>query len=175
MYPANNMMFSTLSDDASVWLYAADRRLDHASAEHVQAHVNAFRNTWRTHGREVVSDCELIEHRLLVVAAEVPGGSMSGCGIDKSLHTLDNLARELGFTWVSGLHVVFLDQQGQLQTTTRPGFRALAADGTVNGQTPVVDLAAERLGEVRRRGLHVPLSQSWHAQFLDTTPAGAHN
>ncbi len=172
MYPEDNMMFSTLSDDANVWLYAADRRLSRVHAEQVLAHVHAFRSTWRSHGREVVSDCELIEDRLLVVAAEVPGGELSGCGIDKSLHTLDALARELDFGWVGGLDIVFRDRDGQLKTATRSAFRALASNGAVNGQTPVVDLAVERLADIRRRGLEVPLASNWHAQFLDrnTTP-----
>jgi len=166
MYPEDNVMFSTLSDDANVWLHAANRPLLPEEADRVLSHVTTFRSTWRSHGRLVVSDAELIEDRLLVIAAEVPGGGLSGCGIDKSLHTLDAVALELNFAWVGGLDVVFRDAAGQLQTATRSAFRGLSEAGAVEAQTPVVDLAVSRLLDLRRRGIEVPLASSWHARLL---------
>jgi len=170
MYPADNLKFTTLSDDTRVWLYAADRRLTSQQAEAVRARLRTFMATWDSHARNVVSELALVDNRLLVVGAEVPGGSISGCGIDKSLHTLDSLARELDFVWVNGLHIVYRDQQGQYQTASRSEFKTLAARGEVDGETPVVDLAMQHLGHLRGRGLEVPLATSWHSRFLGHVP-----
>ncbi len=168
MYPKDDVMFSTLSDDANVWLHAANRSLLPEEADRVLSHVKAFRSTWRSHGRLVVSDAELIDDRLLVIAAEVPGGGLSGCGIDKSLHTLDAVALELNFAWVGGLDIVFRGADGKIQTASRSAFRGLSESGAVDGQTPVVDLAVSRLDELRRRGIEVPLASSWHSRLLSS-------
>jgi hypothetical protein len=159
-------LFEHLPDSAHCWLYAASRSLTAAEAGDLLTALHPFRAAWTTHGRPVESGATVVDNRVLVLAAHVPDGDMSGCGIDKSLHALDGFAAQAGFSWVSGLMIVFRTRAGSLETISRAGFAELASNGDVDGHTPVIDLSVRSLGDLRKQGLERPAASSWHAKYI---------
>ncbi len=160
------MLFEHLPDDAHCWLYAASRPLTTEEVRSLLTALEPFRDAWTTHGRPVESGATVVDHRVLVLAAHVPDGDMSGCGIDKSLHALDAFATQGGFSWVSGLMIVYRTSSGGLETVPRAHFAELAARGAVDARTPVVDLSVRSLGDLRRIGVERPAGESWHAKYI---------
>jgi hypothetical protein len=164
--------FDALPDDADVWMYAADRPLDAEDQRLLTIALDDLLETWSSHGRKVSGAYAVLSDRLLVISAHVANGSISGCGIDKSLHVLDPLARERGFEWVDGLSVVYRSGTGEFETCTRSEFRTLASGGDVNADTPVVDLSVGTLEALRAGGVERPAGTSWHGRAFDLRPAG---
>lgn len=164
--------FDALPDHADCWIYASDRLLDASEVGKLNSLFASFEQAWSSHGRKVVGACEVIEGRVVVVAAHVAQGDISGCGIDKSLHLLQEFAAAHGFTWASALNIVHRDDAGTLNVVSRKAFRIAAAEGRISEDTRVMDLSIRNLGVLRNEGLERRVQDSWHAALLPAT-AGA--
>lgn len=156
----------TLPPEARLWLYAASRRLSDAEMERVSVEMNRFMLDWSSHGREVLGVSELAGNRVMGVAAMVPEADISGCGIDKSVHRLQELGDELGVEWLAGLSIAYRDTEGEIQVVSRGAFRKLVQAGTVSAETPIIDLSLTTVGDLNTRGLERPLRESWHAKVF---------
>lgn len=163
--------FDKLPDEADVWIYAAGSPLDRDAAQGLERSLDELMAAWSYHGRRVLGARAVLDNRIVVVGAWVPDGTISGCGIDKSLHVLDNVAAEYDFEWVDGLSIVYRMRQNRIETCSRSDFRRLAAEGAVDTGTPVIDLSIRTLGKLRSNGLERPAGSSWHGQVFDLAPA----
>lgn len=160
-------LFEGLSDDAHLWIHAANRDLTDVETTELGRALDVFKQDWSSHGRSVVSQWHFIDNRVLLLSAEVPEADLSGCGIDKSLHAIDAFAEDSGFTWVNGLTIIYRDIAGRIQTTDRSSFRALARVGEVTAETLVIDASVRRLDAARSAGLEQKAGNTWHARLID--------
>lgn len=163
--------FDSLPDEADVWIYAAGSRPGQDAVQGLERSLEELMTSWSSHGRRVLGARTVLDNRVVVVGAFVPDGTISGCGIDKSLHVLDHVAAEHGFEWVDGLSVVYRSREGRIETCPRSEFRRLAVDGAVDAGTPVIDLSVRNLGELRSNGIERPAAKSWHGRVFDLAPA----
>ena len=145
---------SALPDDARAWVYVTAEPLSDRAARGIEAGLAAFFGGWHSHGRTVRGGAEVRENRIVVVAAHVEGGDISGCGIDQHVRVLDHLLGEHGAALADVLAVVYRDRDGTLRTATRPEFRKMREAGAASG---TLRRDAGTLGEVRS-GLDVPLA-----------------
>jgi hypothetical protein len=152
---------SQLPADARVWLYAASRQLTQDECELVESRLSQFVDGWSSHGRSVLGMSEIAEGRILAIGALIKEGDISGCGIDKSAHVLDEIGREMGVDWMAGLSIAFRDQSGAIQITDRSAFRRLVKADQVGEDTTVIDLSVVRMAEMYS-GLEKRLGDSWH-------------
>lgn len=158
-------LFSGLPDDARIWINAADRDLTIAEQRDVLVTLSTFIDGWSSHGHKVVAEAALVKDRFAVIAAHIPGGDVSGCGIDASVHALAELAGSLGFGWASALSI-FFDAGGRVRQTDRATFSSLAEAGSVSLDTVVFDLSLATLGAWRQGQFEVPARQSWHGRVF---------
>lgn len=163
--------FDSLPDEADVWIYAAGSKPGQGAVHGLERSLDELMSDWSSHGRRVLGARTILDDRVVVVGAFVPDGTISGCGIDKSLHVLDRVAAEHGFAWVDGLSVVYRTRGGRIETCSRSEFRRMAADGAVDAGTPVIDLSIRNLGDLRSNGLERPAGKSWHGRIFDLAPA----
>ena len=158
--------FEHLPDSADCWLYAADRLLAEDEVTLLESLFSRFERDWSSHGRRVQGACRVIENRIVVVAAHIEQGDISGCGIDKSLHLLQEVAESRSFNWASALNIVFEGRDNLIHIVPRSGFKELAADMKIGMDTRVVDLSIRNLGALREHGVLRPVAQSWHARLM---------
>ncbi len=52
----------------------------------------------------------------------------------------------------------------------RPEFRALAREGAVHEDTPVIDSTVSTVGELRAGRWETPMGRSWHGRAFLGTP-----
>lgn len=156
-------LFSGMPDDARLWIYTTDRALDDAAIRHIRTHFEDFISGWHSHGRRVTAAFDIVYNRFLMLAALIPGAEISGCGIDASVHALDRIAETHGFSIVPGLYVLYRNADGHIESASRPDFRRMVREGTVNGDTIVFDPSLTRVGDLRQGRFELPASTSWHA------------
>ena len=101
--------FDTLSNDARIWVYAADRALTDAEVDRIQNELKAFTTDWTSHGAALRAAASVFDHRFVVIALDTHESSASGCSIDKSLRAIQQLEQGLQlsltnrlFVWVVG-------------------------------------------------------------------------
>ncbi len=162
-------VFDGLPDEADCWIYAADRTLSSDEADLLTALFDTFQQDWSSHGRKVAGACVVVDRRIVIVAAHVADGDISGCGIDKSLHLLQEVADSRSFNWASALNIVYKDAAGDIEVVPRRQFKVLAEEGRIDAETRVVDLSIRQLGALRSGGIMRPAGSSWHARLLPST------
>jgi len=157
-------LFSALPDDARLWIYVADRPLNPAEQQALRAALTPFVQTWTSHDRKVIGVMEVLHDRFLMIGAVLEKGDISGCGIDSSVHAVEEAGRSLGIKWLQGLTILFRDTQGAVQAIPRPEFRTLVRIGIVNADTPVFDPSITTVGDLRGSLFERPAGTSWHAR-----------
>jgi hypothetical protein len=163
--------FSELPDDARLWAFPTSRPLRPDEAEHLLAEVDRFIDSWEAHGHPVQGGRELREDRFLLIAADERASGVSGCSIDTLFRRLQTLERELGVSLTDVAPIWYRDKAGEIHTTDRAEFRALAQGGAINADSIVFDPTVATVGDLRDGRFETPAGRSWHARLLGAPPA----
>lgn len=165
-------LFPSFADDARLWVHVTDRPLAPDEQTMLKQAVRRFIDDWSTHGRTVRGAIEVRDRRFLLLAATVEDGTISGCGIDASAHALEDIAQRIGFGWMPALHVVYRDDDGTVQSCSRPAFRSEVETGSVTAATPVFDPSVTQVGALREDGaFERPAGTSWHRRAFNLSDA----
>ena len=158
-----NNLFSTLSDHARVWVYPVDTELASEDASKVETSLRQFIHNWHSHGRKVQADATILFDRFIVIGAEIPEAEISGCGIDASVHAVESIGSQSGFSILTGLTIFFRNEQNLIQHASRSEFRTLVRNGEISGNTLVLDPSITQISQLRGGGFELPARASWHA------------
>jgi hypothetical protein len=162
--PQYETLFPTLPDSARVWIYTADHHLGLSEQSALLDSLRPFLAQWTSHGRRVIGEALILEGRLLIVAATLAEGDISGCGIDASTHAVEEAGRALGIEWLLGLTVLYRDHAGMVQVVSRPEFRDLVRRGVVHAGTQVIDTNLTTLEDLHSGKLEKLAGASWHGR-----------
>jgi hypothetical protein len=149
-----------LSNDAHIWIFGISPALDAERSGILLAEVNAFLDQWAAHGAPIAGAAEVREGSFLIVAAD-EHSEKSGCSIDRMFGTLRRLEQQFGVQILDSNRVFLRDGERQVRAVGRADFRNAAT-----AETPVFDVLAEKLGEVRHGAWEKPASDSWHRHLL---------
>ncbi len=155
--------FPSLPAHARLWVYGVDPVLTPETEAQVDAQLTRFLAAWQSHGRKVYGEFTIVDHRFIVIAADIPEAEISGCGIDASVHALEQTGNTLGFTLLSGLNVFYRDNSGNIHGVPRAAFRKLVRSGEVSGDTIVFDTSLVKLDQLREGQFELPAQNAWHA------------
>ena len=167
-------LFQELSDSARVWIWISERPMTATQQDRVRRALGEFLETWTTHGRQIRGAAAVLREQVVVLAGEVDEGEISGCGIDRSVHLLEHVGQELGFSWSSPLDVPFIQEHdGPIELLPRTHFAELARNGGLRSDVAIIDRTLEVLAELRDSGLHRPARDTWAARYFSSagTPA----
>lgn len=158
-----------LPDSARLWVFVTARLLTGAEQRAVRAVLDAFTSTWTSHSRPVEAAADVAEGRFLLVAAQLPGGDVSGCGIDKLVHAVEQALAVHGTALASGLDVPYRTADGSVEVASRAELKARVLAGALDADTPVFDASTDMLGALRSGRFERPLGVTWVARYLPTT------
>jgi len=165
-YEETTEILTGLPDSARVWIYAADRDLDAHEQERLTAILADFCSAWSSHARKVESSSAILAGRFAVIAGMIPGGDVSGCGIDASVHAMDRAAEELSLAWLPSIWIHYRSASGGVRSCTRPQFREYVRSREVGAETGVFDLNIQTLGELRHGAFERAARDTWHARVF---------
>lgn len=162
----------SLPDSARVWLYGVDPAPGEDVAARLEEEMERFVDGWTAHDEELRAAVDLRAGRFLLIALDESRVSASGCSIDALNRKIRQLQRSHSLEILDGSRIWFASPDGEIRCVGRGEFRRLAAEGTVDPATPVFDLTADRLQEVRSGEWKRPAGESWHARLMPTASPG---
>lgn len=157
--------FTTLPDDARVWVFGSAERLSAERAAEMLATVDRYLGQWAAHGAPLSSGRDWRDDRFLTIAVDQRTAGASGCSIDGLYRELRVLESRLGTALVPSGWVYYRSPAGRTEAVSRDEFARLAADGAVTAETTVFDPTVQSLGDWRSR-FETRVAQSWHAALL---------
>lgn len=152
-------LFPGMHDDARLWVIALEPATNAGQGPLEDGLVTLF-GQWRHKGQAYSAAWELLEDRLLLVVEPHMATDPSGCAIDGMLRKVQALADRHGRR-VLGEDRVLVRLPGGLHDFDRAELGPRIADGTLCGDTPVLDRALHHLGQLREGGLEKPLARTW--------------
>ena len=155
--------FDDLPDVARIWIYSLDRPLEQQDALQLKEDLEPFLQSWQSHGRSVQGGWQLLEDRFILIGALIPEAEISGCGIDASVHAIESFAELHNYRLLSGLHLFYRDEEGDIQFLDRAAFRKMVRAGTISASTQVFDTSITSMQDLRSIGFEIPAGQAWHA------------
>jgi hypothetical protein len=163
--------FASFPDDARLWVYAADAPLTKDDTAFLRRRIGSFLRDWSSHSRPVNGALHVHDHQFIMLAATLAEGDISGCGIDASVHVIDEVAKARRIDWIPSLHVIYRDDDGQVQHCTRGAFRSLAEQGVITADTSVLDPSITTLQALRSGQFEQRAGASWHAKAFNLRQA----
>lgn len=164
--------FDALPDEARLWVFAAAAPVVGAAATATLAAVDDALENWKAHGMPLRCGRDWRDDRFLAVAADEAATGASGCSIDALFHRLAAIEAIAGTALLTSGQVFWRDGHGVVHMTERPAFRALAAAGTVTGETRVFDTTVLTVGGWRT-AFERRAATAWHARLLGVGPVPA--
>lgn len=148
-----------LSNNAHIWIFGISPALNEEQGARLLQRVDVFLDNWAAHGVPITGARDLREGSFLIVAAD-ENREKSGCSIDRMFGTLRELEHELGVQILDSNRVFLRDGQS-VRAVPRDAFRNAATT-----DTPVFDVTAEQLGEIRTGTWERRAADSWHRHLL---------
>lgn len=157
--------FDAMPDSARVWVFGASAPVTDAARDALLAAVDAHLALWEAHGAPLTCARDWRDDRFLAIAVDEAECGASGCSIDGLFRVLTLVERQVGMSMLDSGTLFWRDDQQQVCSTDRPGFRTLARHGFVRGDTRVFDTTVDDAGAWRAR-FERPAAETWHARLL---------
>lgn len=110
------------SSNSRVWIYQADRQLTETERAWVLEQLNVFTENWASHGSQLKAFGWLPTDFSIGLLVDTSVANSSGCSIDKSVHFIKQLGKELNVDFFNRLKVWIKDND----TFKRISFKSLS-------------------------------------------------
>ena len=157
-------VFQSFNDHARVWFYFFNRPLNRQELQDLKKNLDAFMMDWNSHKENVRGDYVVFENQLAVLCTEHEG--ISGCSIDSSVRIFKDFRSQKGADALDRNNIFYRNKAGKIESVKRRDFFGLQETKKIDEKTPVFDLTAQTLGELRTKGIEKKLGESWHAQLI---------
>ncbi len=157
--------FNTISDEAKVWIYQANRSFSDAELEEIKAKLSSFITQWTAHGSDLEASFEIKYKRFIIIAVDQEAQAATGCSIDASVRFIQQLEKDYNVDLMDKMNVSY--KQGEyVAYKDLKDFRKMAKDKAVTGKTIVFNNLVTTKADYLENW-EVPASESWHSRFLN--------
>ncbi len=161
--------FDKLPDTARVWAYQANRSLSDGEVETIEESLEPALSEWAAHGQPLLASAQVIENRFVLVAVDEGYTLPSGCSIDASVRTLQQIGQQVGVDFFDRSAAVQL-VDGSVQTFSLPAIKAAVTDGLLTPDTIVFNTLVKTKAEFLADWL-IRASDSWLKRYFRSITA----
>ncbi|MFM8564580.1 MAG: hypothetical protein ACKOBQ_00350 [Bacteroidota bacterium] len=97
--------WNDLPSASRFWCFVADRPWTEVEEQQLRNGLQSLCEGWAAHGAPVYAAFQLIEQRIVALAADEARTAASGCSIDSRMAALRTLGDTLGIDWLGRMHV----------------------------------------------------------------------
>jgi hypothetical protein len=104
--------FESLPATSRIWIFQSSRKFTFEEKNILTAHLQAFTQSWTTHGHPMQASFEIPFDHFVVLAADEGYNAASGCSIDDSVRTIKTVAAQIGVDFFNRSLVAFQTDAG---------------------------------------------------------------
>lgn len=162
--------FEKLPDSARIWVYQSDRKLTHDEQAKISTRLSVFTNQWTAHNQMLGASFSILYDQFIVLAVDEDIIHASGCSIDSSVRTIQELAKELQIDFFSRMNIAFL-KNDRVTITPLPDLAKKLEEGIWSGDTLFFDNTILVKGDLTKKWI-VRAEESWLKRYLVKSAAG---
>jgi hypothetical protein len=152
-------MLTEMHPESKVWIYAANRILTETETAEIQGAGNEFALNWTAHQQQLKAEFRILHGVFLVFTVDETQAEISGCGIDKSVHFMQDIDKKYNLDIFNRMRVE-LWQNNVVILTNKQNLSVMWQEGAVNEQTLLFNKLVTTKKQFDESFL-IPLSQSW--------------
>ncbi|MFD2932205.1 hypothetical protein [Spirosoma flavum] len=161
--------FDKLPDTARVWVYQADRPFTDGEVKIIEEALQPALSQWAAHGQPLLASAQVIKNRFVIIGVDEGYNLPSGCSIDASVRTLQEIGREVSADFFNRSAAIQV-ADGSVQTLALPAIKKAVTDGLLTPDTTVfntlVKTKADFLSDWRIRA-----ADSWLKRYFRSIAA----
>lgn len=154
----------TISPQARVWVYQANRPLTAPEEQMLIQAGQAFVSQWATHGTPLEAAVEVKDHYFFILAVNEEQAAASGCSIDKSVNLVKQLGEQLNIDFFDRMNVVGLINDTPTLVPANQLQQAVA-NRTLLPDTLVYDNLVNNVAELESQHTK-PAKHTWLARYF---------
>ena len=159
--------FLTLPDSARVWIYTSERLLSEKEKNIICVKSERFLESWQSHQLDVRSSFEIKKDRFFIVSVDESYNGVSGCGIDKLLHYVQELEVEFGISLTNKTNIVFEMEEEQLVIPFAQIKNAISK-GIISAEIHYYNTLVSNIGELKTN-FKVNVKEGWVKKYFLAT------
>ena len=155
--------YSSLSDDAKVWIYPSSRKFYPQEIDEVTQKIEDFVIKWKAEDENCKASFQFLYNRFIVFLVE-ENTTVSNADLDTQVAFILQLQQEYDVELLDKMNVCF--KQGEYtQYKELKDFKKLIKNKAVTGKTIVFDNLIQTKEELENYW-EVPITESWYNRFL---------
>lgn len=163
-----NTEFNQLPGHARVWVYASNKALNEQEQQHIMKHALEFTANWTAHQVPLKASFMIVKDVFLIFGVDTAHHDISGCGIDKSVHLVQQWEKELNLGLFNRMQLEY-EADGTLYMADKAGVLQALESGKINDQTPFYNKTVGTVEELKTKFI-LPFQQSWVYSHLVKQP-----
>ena len=157
--------FNEMPSNSRVWIYQENAAFTEDSKKHLTNRLNAFLESWESHGTALKASWNLFYDRFLVIAVDENNYAASGCSIDKSVGVIKELENELQIELLGKTSIAVL-KGDSITTFSLKDLKQTIKEGKIQPQTIIFNNLVPTLGELNHNW-KVPAEKTWISRYFN--------
>ncbi len=155
--------YSTLSEEAKVWIYPSSRKFYPQEIEGLKEELQVFVDQWKTDDADFKASFQFLHNRFIVFLAE-ENSKLTNADLDTQVAFILQLQLDYEIELLDKMNVCF--KQGEYtQYKELKDFKKLIKNKAVTGKTIIFDNLIQTKFELENYW-EVPITDSWYNRFL---------
>jgi len=162
--------YSDLSPQTRIWIYQANRLLTNDEVTFISNKITGFLNGWTAHNRPLRAFAEVRENLFILFYVDESESITSGCGIDKSVHLIQDIGTELKIDFFDRTKVAYVSEN-IIHLAALSELKNLFSNNSISDNTIVFNNTIQTKNELESLW-KIPLIKSWmfkRVSFTDKT------
>ena len=159
------MSSGTLTGEARIWIYQADRFLNEQEDACVYRKIEGLLAGWNTHGKHLTAEAWIEDHLFLILAVDESQQYASGCSIDQSTNVIRMIGNRINVDFFERMNFAYLDSAGIPRLISHKEMPKLYEKNVIGDDTLFYDTTLNKKEDWVNQKLK-PLGESWHKRFV---------
>lgn len=144
----------------------ADRLFTDTETENLNKVLANFAQLWTAHDKQLKAFAQVRYSRFIIFAVDETQAGASGCSIDKSVHLLKQIEKQLEISLFNRLLIAYR-KGDEIKTIALDELENPANAGEINAETIVFNNAITTLHQLDNEW-ETPIANCWMARYLPT-------
>jgi hypothetical protein len=152
------------SPQSKVWVYQSDRVFTADEVNALNKVLAEFTQQWTAHNQQLKAKGEVWHNRFIILMVDETQAEASGCSIDKSVHFLQEIEKQLGVS-LFNRQLVSIKKGENVTTLSLDELKTQLAEAEINADTLVFNTLVSNKEQLDNEWV-LPIEQTWVKRFL---------
>ena len=156
--------FDKIADDSRLWIYQIDRNLSSDEETKLLNETSVFLKEWTAHGSKLSAAVKIVDHRLLIIAADESHSGASGCSIDSQVAFLRDVQLKLNIDLFSRSNIFYVENNS-FKSMDLNEFKHQISTGELSDETLFYNTTIHKKGQLEDSFI-IPVKESWLMRMI---------